>query len=393
MLPSYVLLDLETTGGSASGDSITEIAAVRVDHGVEVARWSTLVNPGTSIPYFIQNLTGITNDMVVDAPRFKHVADHLLTLLDGSVLVAHNASFDHGFLRDEYARLGHDLRVPSLCTVRLSRKLYPQYKSHGLDAIMQRHGLQTEARHRAMGDVDMVLAWLAQASAEFGVEHLREVAQALVRPPLGVPVHLETQLDDLPQGPGVYLLYGDGTTPLSPPLFIGSAVNLRERVASHLQSAGKSAREQGIVNNTRRIDWQATAGEVGAILLAKKRILELKPTYGKSGKPQSVIDPRALHAWPYHGPVGLREHDEQSARSEVHVFSQWRHVTTLRDEAELEAFLAQTDDQGDDADQMEPEPTDAEPIDMDIYRLLVKRLLSPGRVQAQVLNLRARAGS
>ncbi len=377
MLPSYVVLDLETTGGSASGDNITEIAAVRVDNGVEVARWSTLVNPGIPIPYFIQNLTGISNDMVADAPRFKHVADHLLALLDGSVLVAHNASFDHGFLRGEYARLGHDLRVPSLCTVRLSRKLYPQHRSHGLDALMQRHGLHTNARHRAMGDVEMVLAWLAQAMDEFGVDHLRDTAQALLRPPMGVPVHLETQLDDLPDAPGVYLLYGGSATPL----FIGGAANLRQRVGSHLLSAGKSAREQGIVNNTQRIDWQATAGEVGAVLLAKKRIFELKPTYAKSSKPVPEIDPRALHAWPFEGPVGLREHNPQNERSELHVFHQWRHVASAQDEDELDAVLSAWEDRTDDAG----------PIDLDIYRLLVKRLLSPGGVQAHLLMLRPRS--
>ena len=88
MLPSYVVLDLETTGGSATGDFVTEIAAVRIDNGQESERWSTLVNPGVPIPYFIQNLTGINDAMVADAPRFKHLADKLLSLLEGSVLVA-----------------------------------------------------------------------------------------------------------------------------------------------------------------------------------------------------------------------------------------------------------------------------------------------------------------
>jgi DNA polymerase III subunit epsilon len=140
MLPCYVLLDLETTGGTPLHSRITEIAAVRIEHGQEVARWSSLVNPGVRIPYFIQTLTGISDAMVQDAPSFNELSAQLLQLLDGAVLVAHNARFDHGFLLHEFARIDVALRVKTLCTVRLSRKLYPQHKGHGLDAIMQRHG-------------------------------------------------------------------------------------------------------------------------------------------------------------------------------------------------------------------------------------------------------------
>jgi hypothetical protein len=111
------------------------------------------------------------------------VADQVLALLDGAVLVAHNAPFDLGFLCAEFDRLGQTLRVSSLCTVRLSRALYPQHKSHGLDALIERHGLQTAARHRAMGDVDLVLQWLQAASAEHGVAVLARKAKALVRGP------------------------------------------------------------------------------------------------------------------------------------------------------------------------------------------------------------------
>ena len=101
MLPCYVLLDLETTGGNATVDRITEIAAVRVEDGIEVARWSTLVNPGVRIPPFIQSLTGISDAMVQTAPAFDEVARQLLDFLDGAVLVAHNVRFDHGFIVNE----------------------------------------------------------------------------------------------------------------------------------------------------------------------------------------------------------------------------------------------------------------------------------------------------
>ncbi|MFY8044889.1 MAG: exonuclease domain-containing protein, partial [Rhodoferax sp.] len=228
MLPCFVMLDLETTGGSAVHDRITEIAAVRVEGGVEVARWSTLVNPETSIPPFIQNLTGITNAMVEDAPTFAQVAPRLLEILDGAVFVAHNVRFDHGFVVNELARLEKPLKIKTLCTVRLSRKLYPQHKGHGLDAIMQRHGLHTVARHRAMGDVDVVLQWLQLAQAELGTEVLQREASALLQGSASLPPLLETPVEDIPDTPGVYLFYGEGSIPL----YVGKSVNIRTRVLS-----------------------------------------------------------------------------------------------------------------------------------------------------------------
>src|SRR5450830_1014099 len=201
MLPCYVLLDLETTGGSPLHDRITEIAAVRIEGGLEVDRWSTLVNPGLNISSFIQNLTGISNAMVADAPGFDEVAPRLLEILTGAVLVAHNVRFDHGFLLNEFARLDTPLRVKTVCTVRLSRLLYPQHKSHGLDAIMQRHGLATSARHRAMGDVDVVLDWLRLATQELGAAQVSLHAQTLLQGSAALPPLLETYIGDLPETP------------------------------------------------------------------------------------------------------------------------------------------------------------------------------------------------
>lgn len=285
MLPDYVFLDLETTGGNPVTDRITEVAAVRITAGKEVARWSTLVNPGTPIPRFITGLTGISDDMVADAPSFDAIAPRLLTLLDGAVLAAHNVRFDHGFLKNEFARAGIDLRVKTLCTVRLSRKLYPQHRSHGLDAIMQRHGLHTIARHRAMGDVDVVLAWLAQASQELGAAQVASAAAALLGGSASLPPQLETPLEDIPNSPGVYLFYGDG--PL--PLYVGKSVNLRTRVLSHFQADHKVAREMRLAQETRRVEWRPTAGELGALLLESRLVKELQPIHNRQLRRQNDL--------------------------------------------------------------------------------------------------------
>jgi DNA polymerase-3 subunit epsilon len=288
MLPCFVMLDLETTGGNATRDRITEIAAVRVENGVETARWSSLVNPGVRIPPFIQSLTGITDAMVQDAPDFAAVARPLLALLDGAVFVAHNVRFDHGFVVNELARLDIALKVRTLCTVRLSRALYPQHKGHGLDAILRRHGLQTQARHRAMGDVDVVLQWLQIARQELGIEAVQRAAAELMQGSASVPPQLETRLDDIPDTPGVYLFYGEG--PL--PLYIGKSIHIRTRVLSHFQSAAKVAREMRILTEIRRVEWRETAGELGALLLESRLVKELQPVYNRQLRRE-----RQLSAW------------------------------------------------------------------------------------------------
>jgi DNA polymerase-3 subunit epsilon len=277
MLPCYVLLDLETTGGNPVQDRITEIAVVRVENGVEVARWSTLVNPGVQVSSFIERLTGISNAMVAKAPRFAEVAAQLLALLDGAVLLAHNVRFDHGFLLNELARVDVTLRVKTLCTVRLSRLLYPQFKSHGLDAIMQRHGLSTSARHRAMGDVEVMQRWLQLAQSELGIDQLQRHAQSLLQGSAALPPQLETNVADIPDSPGVYSFYGEGQLPL----YIGKSVKLRSRIMSHFQAAGRAPREMRIAQEIRRIEWVETAGEFGALLMEARLVKAQQPVYNR----------------------------------------------------------------------------------------------------------------
>jgi DNA polymerase-3 subunit epsilon len=299
MLPCYVLLDLETTGGNPVHDRITEIAAVRVEHGVEVARWSTLVNPGVHVSSFIERLTGISNAMVASAPRFAEVAPELLALLDGAVLVAHNVRFDHGFLLNELSRLDVALRVKTLCTVRLSRLLYPQFKGHGLDAIMQRHGLSNAARHRAMGDVEVMQSWLGLTQAELGADHVAGHAQRLLQGSAALPPQLDTNIADIPDTPGVYLFFGDSALPL----YIGKSVKLRSRVMSHFQAAGRNAREMRIAQEIRRIEWVETAGELGALLLEARLVKARQPVHNRQLRREGDLCAWRLEANPNSRPL------------------------------------------------------------------------------------------
>lgn len=151
-----MFVDLETTGARHEEDRITEIGIVSVESDGRIEQWSSFINPGMPIPAFIQQLTGIRDEMVADAPSFEALMPELQQRLDGGLFIAHNARFDYGFLRQAFARTGHAFRPDILCTVRLSRLLFPQKKKHNLDTLIARHALVPQARHRALADADLL---------------------------------------------------------------------------------------------------------------------------------------------------------------------------------------------------------------------------------------------
>ena len=130
--------------------------------------WSTLVNPGIPIPGNIHILVGITDEMVADAPAFAELAGPIRRLLADCIFVAHNARFDYGFIKNEFQRIGEGFDAPVLCTVKLSRALYPQHHKHGLDSLIDRHGLTCSARHGAMGGTEALHQFAGLVSRTFG---------------------------------------------------------------------------------------------------------------------------------------------------------------------------------------------------------------------------------
>jgi DNA polymerase-3 subunit epsilon len=271
------IVDLETTGGSPAWDRVTEIAVMEID-GFEVSsEWSTLVNPETTIPAAIQVLTGITNDMVAGAPRFAALAEELFERLGGRVFVAHNARFDYGFLRHEFERTGRKFLAKTLCTVRLSRRLYPEHPRHNLDSLIERHGIDCRARHRALGDADALWQFLRVAAAEHGPEILAVAARQVAKRAT-LPAHIErSMVDAVPEAPGAYLFYGEGAAPL----YVGKSVNMRQRVLSHFSADLRSEKEMHLAREVRRIEWQRTAGELGALLREARLVKELEPSYNR----------------------------------------------------------------------------------------------------------------
>lgn len=281
------IVDLETTGGDPRADRVTEVGVVLVD-GAQRQEWSTLVNPGVSIPLSIQRFTGITDDMVAGAPRFSDIAEELAALLHGRLFIAHNARFDHGFLRNEFARVGLEFAPRVLCTVRLSRALYPRFPKHGLDALIERFDLHCDARHRAIGDARLVRDFLDIAVRDFSPEVIEAAMEKAGRTAAAPPGLAAGMLDDVPDAPGVYMFYGDApaATDLLPaanemPLYVGKSRSLRSRVLAHFTGSHKGGQAARMVRETRRVNWVETAGELGALLLEARLVKQLQPLYNK----------------------------------------------------------------------------------------------------------------
>lgn len=280
-------VDLETTGTSTTKDRITETGIILVDEG-GVREWSRLIYPEMRIPAYIEQMTGISNQMVEKAPPFAKVADEVTELLQGRLFVAHNARFDYGFLKNEFKRIGLSFQAPVLCTVKLSRALFPKYHRHNLDSLIERHGLTVADRHRALGDAQLIHQFWQHLLTRFSADDLNQTVRQLIGRS-SLPSHIDPMLvHELPDGPGVYLFYGENDLPL----YIGKSVNIRQRVLSHFSADHSSNKEMNLSQQLRRIDWIETGGELGALLTEAKLIKQKMPVHN-----QRLRRKNALCAW------------------------------------------------------------------------------------------------
>jgi DNA polymerase-3 subunit epsilon len=325
-----VFVDLETTGGSLGVHRITEIGIVEVGPS-GVSQWSSLVNPQQSIPFFIQQLTGISDSMVRDAPTFDVIAQDLLARLDGRLFIAHNARFDHGFLRSEFKRAGIQFQPDVLCTVQLSRAIYPAERRHGLDALIERHALVPAARHRALADADLLWQFWQHLHAAHSVDVLHSHIQQVTRRFRLAGDIDEDTIERIPAGCGIYVFYGENDAPL----YVGRSVRLRQRVRAHLSGVKRSAKEQRLAELVRRVEWIATGGELGAMLEEGRSIARLSPPHNRVVKVRRD-DPRGA-AWTL-GAIAIEEADATTGARVWHVVDEWQYfgtATSLDEAAKL----------------------------------------------------------
>ena len=303
--PVLAFVDLETTGTAAATDAITEIGIVRVEADPEgvapprVTEWSTLVNPGMPIPQEIQALTGITNAMVRDAPTFARVADEVATRTAGALFVAHNARFDYGFLKHAFARRQRTFSARVLCTVRLSRRLFPDEPRHNLDSVIARHALPAAGRHRALGDARVLWTFVQALYRDLPPEAIEAAAKRVLRTPSLPPQLAPDALAALPEAPGVYLFYGLNALPL----YIGKSTNLRERVGAHFSSDYRSATDLRLSTELQRIEFEETAGEIGALLREAALVKSMLPAHNHALRRKAESGVLELPAEP--GPPGF----------------------------------------------------------------------------------------
>jgi len=194
------------------------------------------------------------------------------------VFVAHNARFDYGFLKHAFARIGRSFSPRVLCTVRLSRRLFPDAQGHGLDALIARHALDGADRHRALGDARAIHAFVETVYRERPRERVDAAIARILRIPSLPPQLPPDAIEALPEAPGVYLFYGDN--PL--PLYIGKSVNLRERVGAHFSQDWRSETDLRLSHEIRRIEHECTAGELGALLRESVLIKSRLPAHNRA---------------------------------------------------------------------------------------------------------------
>lgn len=276
----YAVVDIETTGGYAEYHRITEIAIVLHD-GIKICdQYHTLVNPGRKIPHFITGLTGITHEMVADAPPFEDVAKDIYNLLEGRVFVAHNAYFDYSFLKREFELCGIRWQAKKLCTVRLSRKIVPGLRSYSLGSIASSMGIVIHDRHRAGGDAAATAKLfdrlLKSDKDNYISKALKRNSGETILPP-NLP---KEEFDRLPAKPGVYYFVNSRGTVV----YIGKANNIKRRIAGHFTGEARGWSRTGIRNEIHHIRYELTGNEFLALILESIEIRRLWPRYNQAQK-------------------------------------------------------------------------------------------------------------
>lgn len=276
----YAITDIETTGGYASANGITEIAVYIYDGQQVVDSFETLVNPHQPIPRFVQSLTGITDDMVQLAPSFGEIAPRLMEIFQGKVFVAHNVNFDYSFINHHLQSAGYHLNCKKLCTVRYARKIFPKLASYSLGNLCRHFEIPLYNRHRAAGDAKATVQLLELLRKNDVNNHLHTMLGKQSKEQY-LPLHLNKEdIDQLPLTPGVYYFH-DAKDKI---VYVGKALQLKKRVTSHFSNNKPSRQKQEFQRNIHRISYQQCGTELMASVLETIEIKRLWPKYNRAIK-------------------------------------------------------------------------------------------------------------
>ena len=276
----FAFIDIETTGGYSTKNCITEIAIILFDGQQVEGKFHTLINPEAPIQPYVQSMTSITNKMVENAPKFEDVAENIYNLLKDRVFVAHNVNFDYSFVSQHLKTAGYTIDLPKICTVKLSRKIFPGLSKYGLGSLSNHFNIENKARHRAIGDAEAMLEIfiiLQQNDKNNEIEKLtkkRKVHQYLP------PNLIQNNFHELPSLPGVYYFKNKK----GKIIYIGKAINLKKRVSSHFSNNKSSKQKQEFLKHIYEIDWKPCSSELTACILESIEIKKYWPAFNKSQK-------------------------------------------------------------------------------------------------------------
>ncbi len=276
----YAIVDIETTGSYASANGITEISIHVYDGEKVVEQFETLINPQQPIPYFIQAMTGITDTMVSDAPHFEDVAEKIFSILQNNIFVAHNVSFDYSFVNAHLKTCGYELNSKKLCTVRLSRKIFPGFASYSLGKLCDSLDIKISNRHRAGGDTAAtvkVFELLLQNDKE---QHIAKALQRNSKDAILPPNVPKEHFTQLPYTPGVYYFHNEK----GKVVYVGKANNIKYRVNSHFSNNSQSRQKQNFMQHVHGISYQSCGTELMACILESTEIKKRWPIFNTSQK-------------------------------------------------------------------------------------------------------------
>lgn len=275
---NYVIVDIETTGGSPKDSKITEIAIYKHNGKEIIDEFETLVNPEIPIPIFISNLTGINNEMVANSPRFYEIAKEIVEFTKECIFVAHNVAFDYGIIRSEFKSLGFDFRLPHMCTVKASRQIIPGHESYSLGKLTKNLGIKLTGRHRAGGDAlataKLFSLLFAKNEALLNSFINEEVNPKILHPNLNIDT-----LDEIPNKAGVYKFFNENNQII----YIGKSIHLKKRIEQHLRNR-KTKKEVQLQKEIARIETTVTGSELIALILESQLIKQYTPLYNRALK-------------------------------------------------------------------------------------------------------------